>query len=93
VLDGYFKEYDRSEWCIRLKEHDVPHSPVYDASEALNDPQALHMQLRQAAERPGRGIFTAVRNPVIYDRSPPARLVPPPELDEHRSELLAGLKY
>lgn len=91
VLDGYFKEYDRAEWCRRLEWYDVPHSPVYDASEVLDDPQAAHMGLKVEVPTACRGTFTTVRNPVVYDREPQAAVTPPPELNQHRDEVLASL--
>lgn len=91
VLDGYFKEYDRAEWCRRLEWYDVPHSPVYDASEALDDPQAVHLGLKIEVQGSPRGTFTTVRNPVIYDRQAAADVTAPPELDQHRDAVLATL--
>ena len=35
----------REAWCERLQHEDVPHAPMYDTSEALEDPQALHLAL------------------------------------------------
>lgn len=88
VLDGFFKQYDRDEWCRRLEACDVPHGPVYDATDALEDAQARHMQLKMVTQCADGGTFTTVRNPVIYDREGPSPVSPPPRLDEHRSELL-----
>jgi crotonobetainyl-CoA:carnitine CoA-transferase CaiB-like acyl-CoA transferase len=88
VLDGFFKQYDRDEWCRRLQACDVPHGPVYDATDALEDPQARHMQLKVESQCADGGTFTTVRNPVIYNRERPSPVSPPPRLDEHRSELL-----
>jgi crotonobetainyl-CoA:carnitine CoA-transferase CaiB-like acyl-CoA transferase len=88
VLDGFFKQYDRDEWCRRLEACDVPHGPVYDATDALDDPQAVHMQMKVVTPLADGGTFTTVRNPVIYDREGPSPVVPPPRLDEHRGELL-----
>ncbi len=91
VLDGYFKQHDRAEWCRRLEACDVPHSPVYDASEALDDPQAMHMGLKLVSRDPNRGTFTTVRNPVIYDREGPREVTAPPLLDEHRADVLSAI--
>lgn len=87
ALDAIFKVHDRAEWCRRLEAHDVPHSPVDDASEALDDPHARHLRLKVVTPLPGDGQFVTVRNPVIYDREPAAPVRPPPQLDEHHAEL------
>src|SRR5690606_3073286 len=39
LLGGIFASRDRKEWCARLQAQDVPHAPMYDTSEALQDPQ------------------------------------------------------
>ena len=92
VLDGYFKEHDRAEWCRRLEWYDVPHSPVYDASEALETEQARHLGLKVQAAGVDDVPFMTVRNPVVYDREQPTHLRRPPLLDEHRSEVLHSIK-
>lgn len=40
ALGAIFAQRTRGEWCERLQANHVPHSPVYDASEALESPQA-----------------------------------------------------
>src|SRR5690606_37878714 len=37
-LTPIFARRSRDEWCARLLEHEVPHSPAYDSNEALEDP-------------------------------------------------------
>src|SRR5512142_3182553 len=39
LLGGLFRQRTREQWCTRLLAQDVPHSPMYDTSEALDDPQ------------------------------------------------------
>jgi len=88
TLGTIFSERTRDDWCARLQEHDVPFSPVYDASEALETPQAQRLGLKLEAPLPDGGRFVAVRSPVVYDREPPVPLRPPPRLDEHGPEVL-----
>jgi crotonobetainyl-CoA:carnitine CoA-transferase CaiB-like acyl-CoA transferase len=88
VLDGYFKEHDRDEWCRRLEWYDVPHSPVYSASEALESPQAIHLGLKVTCKSPVGGKFTTVRNPVVFDRQAGVTVRPPPFLDQDRKEVM-----
>lgn len=90
ALAAIFSERSRDEWCERLQAQDVPHSPVYDASEALESPQARRAGMKLEAAMPGTRRFVAVRNPVSFDRAPPVALRVPPRLDEHRAEILAS---
>lgn len=91
VLSAIFVEHDRAEWCLRLHANDVPHSPVYDASEALESPEARQLGLKVEAQWRNGATFVTVRNPVVYDREPSGPLRPPPTLDEHRLEFASPI--
>jgi crotonobetainyl-CoA:carnitine CoA-transferase CaiB-like acyl-CoA transferase len=92
VLATHFRRRSRSDWCARLEHEDVPHAPMYDASEALDDPQAKHLQLTTSAEHPVMGLFRTVRSPVSFDGERALEVRPPPTLGEHNDEIRAELK-
>ena len=92
LLAPIFRSRSREAWCALLEAHDVPHAPVYDASEALEDPQARHLGLLVSAEHPQMGTFRTVRSPVSYDGERPGVVRPPPVVDEHRDAILSELK-
>jgi crotonobetainyl-CoA:carnitine CoA-transferase CaiB-like acyl-CoA transferase len=73
----------RDSWCSRLLDAEVPHSPAYDSNEALDDPQARHLQLAVQAEHGELGTFTTVRAPYNFNGMPELDILPPPVLDEH----------
>ncbi|HEY2190339.1 MAG TPA: CoA transferase, partial [Caldimonas sp.] len=91
LLGERFKRRPRTEWCERLEKLDVPHAPMYDPSEALADPQAVHLQLTAAAEHPVMGHFRTVRSPISFDGERALDVRPPPTLDEHGGEIRAEL--
>lgn len=91
VLREIFKERPRSEWCRRLEERDVPYASMYDSSEALEDPQAKHLQIEVRAQHPTMGEFRTVRSPVTYDGERSLSVIAPPTLDEHGAEILRSL--
>jgi len=91
LLGGLFAHQPRDEWCRRLQSEDVPHAPMYDTSEALEDPQAVHLQLTASAVHPVMGLFRTVRSPVSFDGERALAVRAPPTLDEHRAEILASL--
>lgn len=91
VLQGLFRNQTRDEWCRRLLAEDVPHSPMYDASEALQDPQAQHLQLTVETAHPNGGVFRSVRSPISYDGERSLSITAPPLLDQNRADVLAEL--
>ena len=92
IMAPIFKTRTRSEWCAILEEKGVPHSPAYDSNEALDDPQAQHLQIKVSAEHPEMGPFTTVRSPFSFDGAPELEVRPPPTLDEHGAEIRAELE-
>jgi crotonobetainyl-CoA:carnitine CoA-transferase CaiB-like acyl-CoA transferase len=91
ILGAIFVTRSRGEWCGRLEQYDVPHAPMYDTSEALQDPQAKHLQLEIQGEHPTMGTWRTVRSPVSFDGAKPTDVVPPPLLGEHNDEIRAAL--
>jgi crotonobetainyl-CoA:carnitine CoA-transferase CaiB-like acyl-CoA transferase len=92
VLSDVFVERDRDEWCRLLLAQDVPHAPMYDASEALEDPQAKHLELLVSARHATMGEYKTVRSPVSYNGERSLAIVPPPVLGEHNEEILGPLR-
>jgi crotonobetainyl-CoA:carnitine CoA-transferase CaiB-like acyl-CoA transferase len=87
LLSGIFAQRTRTEWCNRLLGEDVPHAPMYGTDEALQDPQAQHLQLLVSARHPTMGEFRTVRPPVTFDGERSLSVRPPPTLGEHNAEL------
>jgi len=92
LLGERFRHRTRDAWCKRLEAEDVPHAPMYDTSEALADPQAIHLQMTAQAEHPVMGLFRTVRSPVSFDGERALDVRPPPTLGEHNDEIRAELK-
>ena len=91
VLTPIFATKTRDEWCVALLENEVPHSPAYDSDEALEDPQAKHLQIAVEATHPEMGQFKTVRSPFSFDGIAELEVIPPPVLDEHGDEIRAEL--
>ncbi|OSQ53457.1 CaiB/BaiF CoA transferase family protein [Marivita geojedonensis] len=86
-----FKAKPRDAWCDLLLKHEVPHAPAYDSNEALEDPQAQHLNIKVEAPSSELGTFTTVRPPYTFDGTPELQVSPPPVLDEHGDEIRAEL--
>lgn len=91
ALTPVFLQQPRAVWCNKLLEKDVPHSPVYDSSEALDDPQAKHLGLTVSGTHPVMGEFKSVRFPITVDGQRMNAVTPPPMLDEQRDAILASI--
>lgn len=91
ILTPIFLQESREEWCQRLAAEGVPHAPVYDSSEALEDPQAQHLKLKVTVPGSPMGHFTTVRSPYTFDGQIDTDIIPPPTLDENGDEIRAEL--
>jgi crotonobetainyl-CoA:carnitine CoA-transferase CaiB-like acyl-CoA transferase len=92
IFTPIFKADTRDAWCTKLLALEVPHSPAYDSNEALEDPQALHLQLAVKTSHPEMGESKTVRPPYSFDGEAELHVTPPPTLDQHGSELRAELE-
>jgi len=89
ILTPVFKTRSRDAWCDLLLANEVPHSPAYDSDEALEDPQARHLQIAVETTHPQMGDFKTVRAPYQFDGEADLNVVAPPVLDEHGDEIRA----
>ncbi|MBN8747375.1 Acetyl-CoA:oxalate CoA-transferase [Xylophilus ampelinus] len=92
ILGEAFAQHPRSHWCARLEALDVPHAPMYDTSEALEDPQAKHLQLTIDAPHPEGGRWRTVRSPVSFDGERSLEVSAPPLLGQDNEEVLGPLR-
>lgn len=82
-----FATKTREAWCALMLEHEVPHSPAYDADEALEDPQAVHLEIKVSVPSSELGTFTTVRAPYAFDGQRERDVRAPPVLNEHGPEI------
>jgi crotonobetainyl-CoA:carnitine CoA-transferase CaiB-like acyl-CoA transferase len=92
ILGEAFAQHPRSHWCARLEALDVPHAPMYDTSEALEDPQARHLQLTIDAPHPEGGRWRTVRSPVSFDGERSLEVSAPPLLGQDNDEVLGPVR-
>jgi crotonobetainyl-CoA:carnitine CoA-transferase CaiB-like acyl-CoA transferase len=91
-----FVSRSRDEWLRRLAAADVPHAPVLNLQEVLDNPQARHLGIERRLTHPTEGLVRTIANPVVYDRERgDDDMTAPPVLDQHGAEIrawLAGLE-
>ncbi len=91
LLGGIFATQPRAVWCERLAGEDVPHAPMYDVSEVLQDPQVTHLGLEVETTHPVQGPWRSIRSPVSFDGVPTTQVTAPPVLGEHNDAIRAWL--
>jgi crotonobetainyl-CoA:carnitine CoA-transferase CaiB-like acyl-CoA transferase len=92
IMTPIFRRQSRDHWCAALEAAEVPYSAAYDSDEALEDPQARHLQIKVSADHAEMGSFTTVRAPYSFDGAADLTVLPPPMLDEHGAQIRAELQ-
>jgi crotonobetainyl-CoA:carnitine CoA-transferase CaiB-like acyl-CoA transferase len=92
LLGEIFRQHDRATWCRRLEAEDVPHAPMYDTREALEDPQAQHLQLAVSAGHPEGGEWRTIRSPVSFDGQRALEVTAPPVLGADNASIVEPIR-
>lgn len=92
LLGGLFHEQTRATWCARLEAQDVPHAPMYDTREAMEDPQARHLQLEVSAPHPEGGQWRTIRSPVSFDGERALEVTAPPMLGADNAAIVGPIR-
>lgn len=92
VLGDLFRRRDRADWCARLEAEDVPHAPMYDTQEAMQDPQARHLQLEVSAAHPEGGAWRTIRSPVSFDGQRALEVTAPPLLGADNDQIVGPIR-
>lgn len=87
-LSQVFRTRPAADWCARLTELEVPHSPLRTPQEVLESPQAKHLQVGIETFHEKTGPFRTIRSPLSFDRERALDVVAPPTLGEHNREIL-----
>jgi crotonobetainyl-CoA:carnitine CoA-transferase CaiB-like acyl-CoA transferase len=80
-------------WCDLLEPNAVPCAPILDLPQVFEHRQVVHrgMQAR-LTDAHGRSV-PLVANPMRFDGQRPMAECPPPELDQHGSDIRAGRSW
>ena len=92
LLGELFRQQTRAAWCARLEAEDVPHAPMYDTREAMEDPQARHLQLQVSAPHPEGGEWHTIRSPVSFDGERALEVTAPPTLGADNAAIVDPIR-
>lgn len=80
-----------ADWCARLEAADVPHAPMRDLPDLLDDPYLAETGFFRRYEHPSEGPALDMAMPVAFAATPATIRRPPPRLGEHTAEILREL--
>jgi crotonobetainyl-CoA:carnitine CoA-transferase CaiB-like acyl-CoA transferase len=89
ALRPIFASRPRADWLARLAAEDVPHAPIHDLREALEDPQMRHLDVERTVHHPVEGPVRTLRTPIAFDGARREVGSAPPSLDEHGAAIRA----
>lgn len=90
-LQEAFATRPREQWLDLLVKYDVPHAPVLELDETLEDPQFQHLRLATGATHTAVGQVRSIRPAHRFDHGIQTDIAPPPALGEHDEEVRAEL--
>jgi formyl-CoA transferase len=93
ALAEAFAAAPRDEWIGKLRENDVPCSPLNTLEEVFQDPQVQALGMSIDLERPGGTPVRVTGSAIRLSATPPTYDIRPPLLGEHNEEVLRSLGY
>ena len=82
-----FETKPREQWLDALAAADVPHAPVLELSEAIDDLQFRHLELEVTTTHPVEGLVRSIRPAHRFDGVITTETVAPPALGEHNDSV------
>jgi crotonobetainyl-CoA:carnitine CoA-transferase CaiB-like acyl-CoA transferase len=92
ILEEIFAMEDAATWLDRFRAAGVPCAPINTYSQALADPQVVHMGWVQPIALPGGQPTRTFGPPVMFSGEAAPIRRPPPALGEHNDEVFAKLR-
>jgi crotonobetainyl-CoA:carnitine CoA-transferase CaiB-like acyl-CoA transferase len=93
ILAKAFAAQSRETWLKRLREHDVPCSPIHSMADVFLDPQVQALGMHLQLHHPTMGEVQLSDSGVTLAGTPVIHRYAPPLLGEHMNAILAELGY
>jgi crotonobetainyl-CoA:carnitine CoA-transferase CaiB-like acyl-CoA transferase len=82
------KTRSTADWISFFSEADIPHAPLHDLDNLIDDPHLAAVGLIQALEHPTEGTLRVAGPAATWSKTPPSIRTYPPRLGEHGEEIL-----
>lgn len=93
LIADIIKTKPLSYWLEKLKENEVPCSPVNTIDKVVTEPQVRARDMVQDIELPGLGTMSMAGLPIKFSDTPGSIRRHPPMLGQHTSEVLHEIGY
>jgi crotonobetainyl-CoA:carnitine CoA-transferase CaiB-like acyl-CoA transferase len=87
-FSGVMKTRTTAEWMRLLEEADIPHAPLHDLDNLIDDPHLAAVGLLQSIDHPTEGTLRVAGPAATWSKTPPSIRHYPPRLGEHGAEVL-----
>ena len=77
-----------AEWIAFFEEADIPHAPLHDLDNLIDDPHLAAVGLLHTMEHPTEGTLRVAGPAATWSKTPPSIRHHPPGLGEHGGEIL-----
>jgi crotonobetainyl-CoA:carnitine CoA-transferase CaiB-like acyl-CoA transferase len=88
VLQREFSRAPAGQWLSRLDDAGIPVSPIHEIGDLAGFEQLRANGYITDVEHPSAGVLPVVVTPLTFSATPVTIRRPPPQLDEHRVEIL-----
>jgi crotonobetainyl-CoA:carnitine CoA-transferase CaiB-like acyl-CoA transferase len=92
-LRSIFLSRTREEWLRLLASKDVCCEPIYNITDALTSPQAVHRAMLFKMDHPTEGEILQIGSPFKFSQTPVRMHLAPPRLGEHTEDVLTAAGF